>query len=85
MHLNATIRYHLTSTDIPGEFVEFVLKSLYVDDIVGGEDSDDLVFEMFENLKSSFKSGSFNMRKWVSNSTLQQVAKIVETLHLLGA
>ncbi|XP_068720408.1 uncharacterized protein [Montipora capricornis] len=38
----------------------------------GGEDSDDLVFEMFKNLKSSFKSGGFNMRKWVSNSTLVQ-------------
>ena len=54
------------------EFVDYVLKSLYVDDFVGGEDSDDLVFEMFKNLKSSFKSGGFNMRKWVSNSTLVQ-------------
>ena len=43
-----------------------------MDDFVGGEDSDDLVFEMFKNLKSSFKSGGFNMRKWVSNSTLVQ-------------
>ncbi|XP_068761945.1 uncharacterized protein [Montipora capricornis] len=70
--LNATIRHHLTSTDLPEEFVDCVLKSLYVDDFVGGEDSDDLVFEMLKNLKSSFKSGGFNMRKWVSNSTLVQ-------------
>ncbi|XP_068670957.1 uncharacterized protein [Montipora foliosa] len=70
--LNATIRHHLTSTDLPEEFVDCVLKSLYVDDFVGGEDSDDLVFEMFKNLKSSFKGGGFNMRKWVSNSTLVQ-------------
>ena len=70
--LNATIRHHLTSTDLPEEFVDCVLKSLYVDDFVGGEDSDDLVFEMFKNLKSSFKSGGFNMRKWVSTSTLVQ-------------
>ncbi|XP_068723841.1 uncharacterized protein [Montipora capricornis] len=70
--LNATISHHLTSTDLPEEFVDCVLKSLYVDDFVGGEDSDDLVFEMFKNLKSSFKSGGFNMRKWVSNSTLVQ-------------
>ncbi|XP_068739617.1 uncharacterized protein [Montipora capricornis] len=40
--------------------------------VQSGEDSDDLVFEMFKNLKSSFKSGGFNMRKWVSNSTLVQ-------------
>ena len=70
--LNATIRHHLTSTDLPEEFVDCVLKSLYLDDFVGGEDSNDLVFEMFKNLKSSFKSGGFNMRKWVSNSTLVQ-------------
>ena len=70
--LNATIRHHVTSTDLPEEFVDYVLKSLYVDAFVGGEDSDDLVFEMFKNLKSSFKSGGFNMRKWVSNSTLVQ-------------
>lgn len=38
-----------------------------MDDFVGGEDSDDLVFEMFKNLKSCFKSGGFNMRKWVSS------------------
>ena len=34
--MNATIRHHLTSIDLPGEFVECVLKFLYVDDIVGG-------------------------------------------------
>ena len=34
-----------------------------MDDFVGGEDSDDLVFEMFKNLKSSLKCGGFNTRK----------------------
>ena len=58
--LNATIRHYLTSTDLPEEFVDCVSKSLYVDDFVGGEDSDDLVFEMCKNLKSSFKTGGFN-------------------------
>ena len=70
--LNATIRHHLTSADIPKEFAERVLKGLYVDDFVGGDDSDNSVFEMYENLKSSFKSGGFNMRKWVSNSEALQ-------------
>ena len=42
------------------EFVDCVSKSLYVDDFVGGEGSDDLVFEMCKNLKSSFKTGGFN-------------------------
>ena len=70
--LNATIRHHLTSTDLPEEFFYSVLKSLYPDDFVGREDSDNLVFEMFKNLKSSFKSRGFNMRKLVSNSTVVQ-------------
>ena len=70
--LNATIRHHLTSADVPREFAERVLKGLYVDDFVGGDDSDNSVFEMYENLKSSFKNGGFNMRKWVSNSKVLQ-------------
>jgi len=44
--LNAIIRHHLTSTDIPREFADKVLKSLYVDEFVGGDESDDSVFEM---------------------------------------
>ena len=43
-----------------------------MDDFVGGDDSDNSVFEMYENLKSSFKNGGFNMRKWVSNSKVLQ-------------
>ena len=70
--LNATIRHHLSSADIPREFAERVLKSLYVDDFVSGDDSDSSVLEIYENLKSSFKNGGFNMRKWVSNSEVLQ-------------
>ena len=66
--LNATIRHHLTSSDVPREFAERVLKGFYVDDFVGGNDSDNSVLEMYENLKLSFKNGGFNMRKWVSSS-----------------
>ena len=54
--LNATIRHHLSSADIPREFAERILKSLYVDDFVSGDDSDNSVLEMYENLKSSFKN-----------------------------
>ena len=70
--LNAAIRHHLTSADIPREFAERIRKSLYVDDFVSGDDSDNSVLEMYENLKSSFKNGGFNMRKWVSNSKVLQ-------------
>jgi len=70
--VNAIIRRHLTSIDIPREFADKVLKSLYVDDLVGGDDSDDSVFEMYKKLKSSFSDGGFNMRKWVSHSAALQ-------------
>lgn len=43
-----------------------------MDDFVGRDDSDNSVFEMYENLKSSFKNGGFNMQKWVSNSKVLQ-------------
>ena len=78
--LNATIRHHLTSTDMPRESAEKVLKSLYVDDYVGGDDSDDSVFEMYKNLKIFFINGGFNMRKWVSNSLVfqERIEKSVE-------
>jgi len=49
-----------------------VLKSLDVDDFLGGDDSDDSVFEMYKNLRSYFNNGGFNMRKWVSNSKVLQ-------------
>ena len=54
--LNATIRHHLTCTDIPNDFADRVLKSLYVDDYLGGDDSDESAFEMYKKLKSSFKN-----------------------------
>lgn len=65
--LNVIICYYLFFVDIFREFVERILKSLYVDDFVSGDDFDNLVFEMYENLKLFFKNGGFNMWKWVFN------------------
>ena len=70
--LNATIRHDLTSADMPREFAERVLKGLYVDDFVGGDDSNSSVLEMYENLKSFFKNGGFIMRKWVLQERIEQ-------------
>ena len=70
--LNATIRHHLTSNDISREFADKVLKSLYVASFVGGDVSDNCVFEMYKELKSSFIDAGFSMRKWVSNSAALQ-------------
>ena len=70
--LNATIYHHLTSIEMPREFAEKVLKSLYVNDFVSGDDSEESTFELYQHLKVSFNSGGFNMRKWASNSTALQ-------------
>ena len=46
--------------------------SLYVDDFVSRDDSDDSVVEMHQNLKSSLKNRGLNVQKWVSNSKVLQ-------------
>ena len=71
--LNATIRYHMDGyKDKDPQFVEKFQRSIYVDDITFGGD-DEEVFELYEKAKSWLAEGSFNLRKFVTNSPeLQQ-------------
>ena len=76
--LNATIRHHLESNEeFNAEFVENVKNSLYVDDYASSFNSEDECFTMYEQLKSCFSKGGFNMRKWASNnkSLLERIGK----------
>ena len=76
--LNATIRHHLESNEeFNAEFVENVKNSLYVDDYASSFNSEDECFAMYEQLKSCFSKGGFNMRKWASNnkSLLERIGK----------
>ena len=66
--LNATIHYHLTRPEVDNVFAEEVLKSLYVDDYVGGSSDENSAFNKYKELKSCFHKAGFNMRKWVTNS-----------------
>ena len=75
--LNATIRAHLAKYISDEQFVRNALNSLYVDDYVSTFESQEEAFESYKKLKSCFKEGGFNMRKWESNSPdlVQDIAK----------
>ena len=67
--LNATIRYHLEKfvLDQP-DLVSQILQSLYVDDLVSGADTEREAYELFRRSKEMLSSGSFNLRKFTTNS-----------------
>jgi hypothetical protein len=66
--LNATSKYHISAyqSEDP-EFVERLLQSLYVDDIVTGDEEEDEAYRMYIKLKKRLVEGGFNDRKFVSN------------------
>ena len=67
--LNATIRYHVNQyAALDPEFVQEVLKSLYVDDYASGSSTVSSTVELCKKIKSRLADGGFNMRKWESNS-----------------
>ena len=67
--LNATIRHDLnTCLPVDSALAREVLKTLYVDDYVSGNDAVDSAFKLSKEIKLCLKSGCFNMRKWSSNS-----------------
>ena len=68
--LNATIRHHLKKhvSTMP-DTVARVSRSIYVDDVVYGADSEDQAYQLYLETKSLLQSGGFNLRKFVTNST----------------
>jgi hypothetical protein len=72
--LNATLKFHLESfMESHSSVVERLLRSTYVDDIVSGANSEEEAFEFFTQAKELFRLGSFNLRKFLTNSQeLQQ-------------
>ena len=73
--LNATIRHHLEkfSSTYPS-LVSSIVQSLYVDDLVCGANDEESAYELFEGAKKILGSGSFNLRKFTTNSVrLQRV------------
>ena len=68
--LNATIRHHLKqhSTKFP-ETVKRISRSIYIDDLAYGADTEDLAYELYCESKSLLREGGFNLRKFVTNAT----------------
>ena len=78
--LNATVQHHLEKfSSVYPDLVSRILRSLYVDDLVCGASNEDGAHELFETAKEMLKSGSFNLRKFMTNSPqLQEVIDKVE-------
>ena len=66
--LNATLRHHISQYSLDAEFVENLLNSFYVDDLVSGERNLERCLLLYEKSKKCLSAGGFNLRKWISNS-----------------
>ena len=76
--LNATIRHHIKKYEEcdPG-FVQRLLDSFYVDDLVGGGAKSTEVVELYRKTSDRMADGGFNLRKWLTNDP--QVRAKIET------
>ena len=67
--LNVTLRNLLSKHEnIDPEFVSAVIKALYVDDFASGKNTVLDCFELYQKLKTGFREGGLNIRKWASIS-----------------
>ena len=75
--LASTIRHHLDallSEEFKPEFIEALKNSLYVDDLVTGEENEAKTMDLYMKSKSVMQRGGFNLRKWKTNSKVVQDA-----------
>ena len=80
--LGETIAHHLNLyKQSEPEMYELLRKSLYVDDLLTGEENDENGFVVYQKSKKIMASGGFNLRKWNSNS--QTLLKSIETCESL--
>ena len=78
--LNATIQVHLEKYKMKDpEFVNSVLRSLYVDDFVGGSRSHVQVKLLQKELTDVMHEGGFNLHKWKSSSEEVRKSLSMET------
>ena len=66
--LNATVRRHLElHSETHGDLVSKVMRSIYVDDIVAGSQTEEEAYSLYTSAKALLKTGAFNLRKFSSN------------------
>lgn len=73
----STIRHHLdalVSEEFKPEFIEALKNSLYVDDLVTGEENEAKTMDLYMKSNSVMQRGGFNLRKWKTNSKVVQDA-----------
>ena len=71
--LNATINHHLlTYQNSHPALVDTLSRSIYVDDVTYGADSDDAAYELHTVSRKIFAEGGFNLRKFVTSSASLQ-------------
>ena len=74
--LSCVISHHLRKYhEKYPELVQSIESSLYVDDLIAGEDTVEQAFNLYVKAKKFMADGNFNLRKWNSNST-ELLAKI---------
>ena len=67
--LNATVKHHVERYESEDpEFVETFLRSIYVDDVSSGGDTDEEAYQLYVKSKVRLAEGGFNLRKFVTNS-----------------
>ena len=80
--LGETITHHLNLyKQSEPKMYELLRKSLYVDDLLTGEENDENGFIVYQKSNKIMASGGFNLRKWNSNS--QTLLKSIETCESL--
>ena len=66
--LNATLKHHISQHQADPEFVEDLLNSFYVDDLVSGEKHLEKCLSPYQKSKKCLSEGGFNLRNWIPNS-----------------
>ena len=62
--LNATIRHHLNKyLETQPALVENIQESIYVDDVVGGDDDEECAYNFYKGAKWLLRDGLFNLRQ----------------------
>ena len=79
--LGKTIAHHLSSyKQSEPEMFALLEKSLYVDDLLTGEENDEKGFRVYQKSKKLMAEGGFNLRKWNSNS--RDLLKAIENCEI---
>ena len=67
--LNATLHHHVNQyMESHGEVCKEILRSLYVDDLNTGAQSDEECMQIYNVARKVMLDGAFNLRKWRTNS-----------------